>query len=162
MKKLHPSLKYAFSLIILLFIALFIATWYTVKISLQGHEKIVDPQYYEKGLNYERAIAAKREMHRQGYLLQFPEEKPELYVGSNKIQIRFHRKDQPIAQAKLSVKLARGATYRFDKNYKMQNNGEGLHVSQIEIPAEGEWLMTFFAEHGDKKLEKMYRFVVKK
>ncbi|MEM7179951.1 MAG: FixH family protein [Spirochaetota bacterium] len=161
MKKLDSSLKYAFSLIVLLFLALFAATWFTVKVSLQGHEKIVDPNYYEKGLNYEKAIAAKREMHRQGYSLQFPEEKPELRLGKNKIQIQFHKQNQAVAEAKLSVKLARGATYRFDKSYGMQSVGEGLHVSQVEVPASGEWLMTFSAKHGEQMLEKVYRFVVK-
>ncbi|MBP9889903.1 MAG: FixH family protein, partial [Leptospiraceae bacterium] len=63
----QPTLRFAFTMMGLAFAALIGATWYTVKIAMAGHEPVMDRNYYEKGLNYEKEIAESLQMKSEGY-----------------------------------------------------------------------------------------------
>ncbi len=64
---MHKSLKQAFLIIGITFLALFLATFITVRIALAGHTPPVDSNYYEKGLKYDQTVATQKAMLSEGY-----------------------------------------------------------------------------------------------
>lgn len=151
-------MKLAFAIIGLSFVGLLVATYITVKISLEGHEKIVDPAYYEKGLNYEKTTEANRKMIAAGYTIVFENgELPAVHAGDNLIRVYFRQNEKNIENAEVTMKAERGATYKYDQIVKMKPEGTGLYSANIQLPANGNWIFTFRAGVDGKFLEKSFQ-----
>jgi hypothetical protein len=163
-RDLDSSVRWAFYAMGFVFLCLFIATGITIQIALKGHEPIVDPNYYEKGLNYEKTLADIRLMKQEGYSLEGSifEERLPLQTGVNTISVQFLKNDQPITNAKIWLLRERGATFKFNQNYELQHAGEGIYTTPIDIPDVGQWVLTFHATHLDRTLSKSLKVVVQK
>lgn len=162
---MHSSLKMAFSLIGLLFLGLFIATYYTFKIAGNGHEGIVDKAYYEKGLNYEKEIKQKSELKKLGYRLDSKvlQKEESLYIGENTLNVNFNRDGQAVEKAKLSWTLERGATNRYNTSSTFTEKEKGNYTSQLNIPAGGQWILNIKAEvEGKEMVESLFFYADKK
>lgn len=163
-KELDKSVQWAFYSMGAVFLVLFIATGITIYIAVKDHEPILDADYYEKGLNYDKTLEDVRVMKEQGYNLEgelFTERFP-LTQGENPIRIRFVKQGNPITNAVIHALRERGATVKFNKTYQFQNEGNGYYTANVDIPDYGMWVLTFYATHEDRTLTKSLRVIVQR
>ncbi|WCL50506.1 FixH family protein [Leptospira sp. GIMC2001] len=162
-KDLDKSVKYAFYSMGAIFILLFIATGITVYIAKVGHEDVIEKDYYEKGLNYEKTLEDIRIMQDEGYSISSPllVDRFPLHSGKNLVQISFTKNDIPISDGKLFVLLERGATAKFNQSNELYfSNNE--YSGEIMIPDLGQWIITIKASHAGRTLTKTLKVTVQK
>jgi hypothetical protein len=156
MSKLHPTMKWAFSFVWLAFAGLMTATYITVKIANQGHESVVDPQYYEKGLNYEKEIESQKKLSKLGFSFRSPtlEDGYAFKQGKNPIEIEFLKIQEKVLDAKLTVSIERGATQKYNSVTELSINSDGKYIGDLEVPLIGEWYLTVTASTEEGSLSK--------
>ena len=159
----QPTLRFAFTMMGLAFAALIGATWYTVKIAMAGHEPVMDRNYYEKGLNYEKEIAESLQMKSEGYhfVSGLITKETTLQTGTNQIQIAILKKDLPVNGAKLFITKERTATGKFTEKKELNFTKDGNYTGNLEFPHEGEWQLTLNANVDGKSFEKTFMVSVK-
>jgi nitrogen fixation protein FixH len=156
---MDKSLRYLFYGIIFSFLCLFAATYHTVKIALAGHEPVINPNYYEVGLNYEKHLNEQKKMAEDGYLFTSPLlEKNYLVTGPNQIQVKFLKKDEVLTNSEVKVKIERKATMKFNKTIDLKVQGDGTYLGEIDVEGKGQWVMTFSGTHEGKTY--LYSFPV--
>lgn len=163
-KDLDKSVRYAFYAMGVTFVCLLIATGITVYIANKDHEPVVDPQYYEKGLNYEKTLEDIRIMQEEGYHVatSLLEETYPLVQGDNKVEILFTKSGIPLEDAKVTILRERGATFKFNKGYILTHAGKGVYTTNVDIPDLGQWVVTIQATHLERTLKKTVKIVVQR
>lgn len=163
-KDLDKSVKWAFYAMGVTFILLFIATGITIHIATKDHEPVLDPNYYEKGLNYEKAYEDIKVMKQDGYEVLSPlfDDRFPLNLGDNEVIIDFNKSGEGIDEAKVSILRERGATFKFNQNFPMENLGNGQYKTNLTIPELGQWVLTIRATHKGRTLSKIVKVVVQK
>lgn len=164
--KLKPeanSIRFAFTIMSLAFAALIGATWYTVKIALAGHEPVMDKNYYEKGMNYEKEIAQTVQMRSEGYHFKSSIMAEDAYakIGSNEISIGIFKNETPINNAKLVLTRERTATSKFTQKKEFNFDKDGIYKANIDFPQDGPWQVTLNANVDGRSFEKTFTLVVK-
>ncbi len=159
----QSTLRFAFTMMGLAFAALIAATWYTVKIAMAGHEPVMDRNYYEKGLNYEKEIAESLQMKSEGYRFESSllTKESTLQTGKNEIQIAIFKKDLPVNGAKLLLTKERTATNRFTEKKELSFDKEGSYTGNLEFPHGGDWQITLNANVEGRSFEKTFMVHVK-
>lgn len=162
MANMDKSLKRAFIVIGIAFSALMGATVYTLKVALAGHEKVVDPAYYEKGNNYDKIVAQKKEFLKEGYDFYSPilEKRTSLHSGSNPVEIQFRKGDIPITDAIVVFYWERPATKKFDSNVSLVHSKDGIYTGNVQILSYGQWVLTVSAKVQDKVFQQSYTVIV--
>ncbi len=158
---MHRSAKNVFYFIFGLFGLLFIATFVTVRLSLKNHEGVMDKDYYEKGLNYEKVIGETREMLALGYGFsgEIFENRKFLHTGKNKIRISFTKNNSEIPNASVSMIIERGATSKLTAKHELAREGNHF-IGEVELPSYGGWLFTFYGRDGKRTLQKTFQVIV--
>lgn len=159
----QPTLRFAFTMMGLAFSALIFATWYTVKIAMAGHEPVMDRNYYEKGLNYEKEIAESVQMKSEGYHFEsnIITGTAELKKDSNEIQIGIFKNQTPVNGAKLFLTKERTATNKFTEKKQLSFDKDGNYTTSLSFPHEGEWQITLQANVEGRNFEKTFMVSVK-
>ena len=154
---MHKSLKYTFYGIIVIFLFLFFATYHTLKIAFTNNEGVMNKDYYEVGLNYEKFIDAQKKLIEEGYHFesQIISENPKLKKGENNIEIKFLRESQNISGAEVELKIEKRATDKFTKIIKLQDNN-GIYSGKIFPETGGKWFLTITGNDHGKILKKYF------
>ncbi|NCN09351.1 MAG: nitrogen fixation protein FixH [Leptospira sp.] len=163
-KDLDKSVKAAFYAMGVIFIGLIIATAITIYIANKDHEDVIDRNYYEKGLNYEKTLEDNRIMEKEGYSISgnlFTERLP-FIRGKNIVELSFLKKDEPIDDGSLLLIRERGATKKFTESYQFTNLGNGKYKAEIDIPEIGQWVITVYGKHASRTFRKTIQIVVQK
>jgi len=157
-KHMEKSLRYTFYGIIATFLLLFLATYHTLKIAFSGHEGVMNKDYYEVGLNYEKFIEEQKKLIGEGYHFEgiLFGEHPILKPGENPISIKFFRGDTPISDARVTVKLEKRATDKFTKIVDIQPIENGKYEGILDIATEGKWFITITGNDNGKTLKKYF------
>ncbi|TGN18765.1 FixH family protein [Leptospira idonii] len=153
---MHVSLKRAFFFIGLTFLTLFLATAVTIKIALSGHTPPMDANYYEKGLNYDKAVASQKEMIAKGYDFEADwfQNQSSLRQGKQVITVRLKQNENPVSGAEVKLRWERSATDSFNVNSVLKETSNGKYTGEIEIPFAGSWRAVLTANTKDGSLEK--------
>lgn len=163
-KELDKSVRYAFYAMGIVFICLFIATGITINIATKDHEPVVDPNYYEKGLNYEKTLEDIKIMKQEGYNIQSSlfEERLPLKRGDNPVIIHFTKSGEDLSDAEITLLRERGATFKFNETFPFREIGNGKYEANIIIPDLGQWMLTIHATHKNRTLSKTIKVVVQR
>lgn len=147
-----------------LFLCLFIATGVTINVANDGHEPVIDPNYYEKGLNYEKTLEDIRIMQDEGYAISgsLLEDTYPLNMGDNTIQIHFSKSGTNLDDANITILRERGATFKFNQDYKLEHKGNGIYETNLTVPDLGQWVLTIRATHAGRTLRKILKVVVQR
>ncbi|TGM86679.1 FixH family protein [Leptospira licerasiae] len=150
------SLKRAFWVIKIAFLALFVATFFTVKLALAGHTPTIDSNYYEKGLKYEQSILSQRKMIEAGYGFQsdWIKNPNSLRSGKQDLLLEFKHGEQKIKGAQIQVQLDKTATEKFNESIVLQETSPGKYQGTLSIPFPGEWRISISAKIPEGILEK--------
>lgn len=156
---MHKSVKIAFFWIITLFIGLFVATYVTIQYANRDPIQVIEKNYYEKGLNYEKEIRDQKEMIAEGYRITGNIFSDGYYLkkGKNPVSIAFYLKNTIVPDSVISLQIERGATDRFNKSVSLQKNSSGEFVGEIDIAFEGPWVITATAVTNGKSFVKSSR-----
>lgn len=134
------QLKIAFGMILATFIMLFVATFYTFKVALKdGPIQLVEKDYYQIGLNYEKTLAEKKSLEKEGY--HFEILNSSWSVGKNEIQISYKKGEEFIPNESLILVVEKGATDKYNQVTNLEK-GNNLYYTKLDIPKNGKWLMT--------------------
>lgn len=147
----------------LAFTALIAATWYTVKIAMAGHEPVMDKNYYEKGMNYEKEIAQTVQMRSEGYHFRTTllEKDSEVTLGNNQLSIGIFKNEEPVKGAKLVLTRERSATNKFTEKKEFIYDKDGMYKANVDFPLDGPWQVTLNASVDGRSFEKTFMIVVK-
>ncbi|PJZ26374.1 nitrogen fixation protein FixH [Leptospira hartskeerlii] len=150
------SLKRAFWVIKIAFLALFVATFFTVKLALAGHTPTIDSNYYEKGLKYEQSILSQRKMIEAGYGFQanWIQNPSALHSGKQELELEFQHGQQKIKDAQIQVQLDKTATEKFNEIITLKETSPGKYKGMLSIPFPGEWRISISAKIPEGTLEK--------
>ncbi|MEI1278467.1 FixH family protein [Leptospira venezuelensis] len=150
------SLKRAFWAIKIAFLAMFVATFFTVKLALAGHTPTIDSNYYEKGLKYEQSILSQRKMIENGYGFQadWIQNPGSLQSGKQELQLEFKHGQQKIQGAQIQVQLDKTATEKFNESVTFKETSPGNYKGILSIPFPGEWRISISAKTPEGVLEK--------
>lgn len=134
------QLKIAFGMIITTFLLLFVATYYTFKVALKdGPIQLVDKDYYQVGLNYEKTLAEKKRLESEGY--HFELLNPNLNVGKNDLQIAFKKGEEFLPNQNLILVLEKKATDKYNQVIDLEK-GTNSYYTTLDIPQNGKWILT--------------------
>jgi len=157
-KGMDQSLKYTFYGIFAIFLSLFAATYHTLKVAFTGNEGVMNKNYYEVGLNYEKFIEDQKVMIEEGYhfegsLLSL---NPSLKKGVNTIEIEFLKGNDKLNTAEVELKIEKRATDNFTKITKLTREDNGKYIGNIELQNEGKWFITITGIAEGRVLKKYF------
>ncbi|WP_039938699.1 FixH family protein [Leptospira noguchii] len=155
---LHKSMKLAFFWIWIAFIALIGATIVTIRYANSGDTGLIEKEYYEKGLNYEKSILEQKKMIEEGYSYEsiLFTQNPNLKTGRNSIEVRFLKSKVPITGAKLKIEIERPATDLWNRNLILKEDPKtsGTYFGVLEFSGTGKWALNIKGEISGKTLKK--------
>ncbi len=168
------SLKRAFTIIGLFFIALFIGIGFTLKLAFENVEPVTDERYYERGLDYQQRLDALNRGEANGWeldssLFQDPEARP-LAPGVHPVEWTLaNRRGEEIQDAEVRITLDRPATSSGRTTSVVRlADGERINASlyrfktNLALPRGGYWDVTFEAKvNSDAELSRTSRVFVR-
>ncbi|TGK37427.1 nitrogen fixation protein FixH [Leptospira gomenensis] len=162
---LHKSMKVAFVWVGIAFVALISATAITIRYASEGYTGPIEKEYYEKGLNYEKAILEQKNMIAAGYSFDgdlFSKE-PKLERGKNRTIIRFSKSGAAITGAKLEIQLERSATDLWNRTIQLKEDSKrpGEYSGILEFSETGRWILTVKGENSGKTLRRTFEVEIR-
>ncbi len=134
------ELKVAFGMILLTFILLFVATFYTFKVALKdGPIQLVDKDYYQIGLNYEKTLEDRKKLEKQGYRFEILNQN--LNLGKNELQVIYKKGDEFLPNQNLILVLEKGATDKYNQILDLEK-GNNSYYTTLNISQSGKWILT--------------------
>lgn len=157
------SVRFLFTILGLAFAALIVATWHTINLAMAGHEPIIDKNYYEKGLDYEKEIAKSKQLQIEGYRFEsiFSQTGANLTKAAQEVQVKLIQKDVPVNDAKLFLTRERTATSKYTERIELILEKDGIYKANLGFPFDGSWQVTLTADLKGRKFEKTYMVLVK-
>jgi nitrogen fixation protein FixH len=114
---------------------------------------------YERGLDYNKALAAQAEQDRLGWQAQAK------ITGENGVRslvVRMTDRDgRPMDGLALSAYLVRPANEGLDLTISPRPMGGGRYVAEFALPADGQWELRLVAQSGDAVWQHSERLFVK-
>ncbi|XDD44597.1 FixH family protein [Leptospira sp. WS60.C2] len=160
-KNLHPSLRNAMYVVLLSFTALVAATFYTIRLTYKHFEPVMDKNYYEIGLNYEKAIENQKELLKQGYKLTTNWDNTTLLpMGNLDLTVTLHQNEKITKADSLYVILERNATTRNTTRYDLKPSDLGF-TGNIPLKETGTWNMRIIASIQGKSFEREGKITVR-
>lgn len=153
---LHPSLRNVMYAVILCFVALMAATFYTIRLTYQNFEPVLDKNYYEIGLNYEQAIKDQKLLIGDGYSIELALGTGDILLnsGPQTATVSILKSGNPGEATSVTLILERSATIKNTYTYPLEKTPSGKFVGTINIPGPGSWNTRTIAEIAGKKFEK--------
>ncbi|MCW7500445.1 FixH family protein [Leptospira soteropolitanensis] len=162
-KELHPSLRNAMYVVLISFTALVAATFYTIRLTYKNFEPVMDKNYYEIGLNYEKAIENQKELLKEGYLIKTNWDNQILLpMGESEISVQLEKNGtQTNSSAKtMTVFLERNATTKNTARYDLKPTPNGF-VGKIPLLEKGTWNLRLVADIDGKSFEREGKISIK-
>ncbi|TGL41587.1 hypothetical protein EHQ49_08190 [Leptospira perdikensis] len=153
-KELHPSLRSAMYVVLFSFTALVAATFYTIRLTYKNFEPVMDKNYYEIGLNYEKAIETQKGFLKQGYLIKTSwDNQTILPLGESEITAQLEKSGVLAQASSMTVFLERNATTKNTAHYDLKSNGNGFS-GKISLLEKGTWNLRLVANIDGKTFER--------
>ncbi|WP_243836510.1 FixH family protein [Leptospira meyeri] len=160
-KELHPSLRNAMYVVLFSFTALVAATFYTIRLTYKNFEPVMDKNYYEIGLNYEKAIENQKELLKQGYLIKTNWDNQSLLpIGESEISVQLEKSGTVTNAKSMAVYLERNATTKNTARYELKPTPSGF-VGKIPLLERGTWNLRLVADIDGKSFEREGKISVK-
>ncbi|MDF3819932.1 FixH family protein [Leptospira sp. 96542] len=153
-QNLHPSLRNAMYMVLVSFIALVSATVYTIRLTYKHFEPVMDKNYYEIGLNYEKAIENQKTLMQEGYSIQSNWDQATIIpMGEHLIKVNIEKYGYAVATPKVTLTLERNATTSQTLKYDLKQD-VGHFVANINLKEKGTWNTRIITEIAGKQFEK--------
>ncbi|MCW7482950.1 FixH family protein [Leptospira kanakyensis] len=160
-KELHPSLRTAMYVVLFSFTALVAATFYTIRLTYKHFEPVMDKNYYEVGLNYEKAIENQRDLLKQGYSIKSNWDKFNILpLGESEILVQLEKNGTLTNAKSMTVYLERNATTKNTAHFNLKPTANGF-VGKIPLLEKGTWNLRLVADISGKSFEREGKISVK-
>lgn len=160
-KDLHPSLRNAMYVVLFSFTALVAATFYTIRLTFQHFEPVMDKNYYEIGLNYEKAIENQKELLSQGFQLNTNWDKTTLLpLGELDLNVSLNQNGVAAKADSVYIILERNATTKNTARYDLKPSNLDF-VGKIPLNEKGTWNMRIIASINGKSFEREGKITVR-
>ena len=136
------------------FVFLAIADGFFVYLATSTHTGVVKEQAYEKGLDYNSAIAAKETQEALGWESQLAYEKGELRV------VVSDAAGAPLTQAKVRAYFHRPTQDGYDFEQDLTEKENGIYRARIDFPLKGQWDITWVTQWKQHSYQKKTRIAV--
>jgi len=143
-------------LVLLSFVGLIAATFYTIRLTYKHFEPVMDKDYYEIGLNYENSIKDQKELMNQGFQLDLKIGNGDIILTKGIMPVVVSvKQNQNLSNAdSIKLILERSATTKQTYNYELKKSSDGIYKTNIEIKDIGSWNTRVIAIIGGKTFEK--------
>ncbi|PJZ36250.1 hypothetical protein CH354_14230 [Leptospira levettii] len=160
-KDLHPSLRNAMYVVLFSFTGLVAATFYTIRLTYKHFEPVMDKNYYEIGLNYEKAIENQKELIKQGYKLSTNWDKTTILpLGELDLTVTLNQNESFVKADSMYVILERNATTKNTTRYDLKPSDLNF-IGKIPLKESGTWNMRLIAIISGKSFEREGKITVK-
>ncbi|MCW7473192.1 FixH family protein [Leptospira levettii] len=160
-KDLHPSLRNAMYVVLFSFTGLVAATFYTIRLTYKHFEPVMDKNYYEIGLNYEKAIENQKELIKQGYKLSTNWDKTTILpLGELDLTVTLNQNESFVKADSMYVILERNATTKNTTRYDLKPSDLNF-IGKISLKESGTWNMRLIANISGKSFEREGKITVK-
>ncbi|TGM40445.1 hypothetical protein EHQ75_08305 [Leptospira levettii] len=160
-KDLHPSLRNAMYVVLFSFTGLVAATFYTIRLTYKHFEPVMDKNYYEIGLNYEKAIENQKELIKQGYKLSSNWDKTTILpLGELDLTVTLNQNESFVKADSMYVILERNATTKNTTRYDLKPSDLNF-IGKIPLKESGTWNMRLIANISGKSFEREGKITVK-
>ncbi|MCW7509573.1 FixH family protein [Leptospira levettii] len=160
-KDLHPSLRNAMYVVLFSFTGLVAATFYTIRLTYKHFEPVMDKNYYEIGLNYEKAIENQKELIKQGYKLSTNWDKTSILpLGELDLTVTLNQNESFVKADSMYVILERNATTKNTTRYDLKPSDLNF-IGKIPLKESGTWNMRLIANISGKSFEREGKITVK-
>ncbi|MCW7463905.1 MULTISPECIES: FixH family protein [Leptospira] len=160
-KDLHPSLRNAMYVVLFSFTGLVAATFYTIRLTYKHFEPVMDKNYYEIGLNYEKAIENQKELIKQGYKLSTNWDKTTILpLGDLELTVTLNQNESFVKADSMYVILERNATTKNTTRYDLKPS-DLTFTGKIPLKESGTWNMRLIANISGKSFEREGKIIVK-
>ncbi|MCG6149568.1 FixH family protein [Leptospira levettii] len=160
-KDLHPSLRNAMYVVLFSFTGLVAATFYTIRLTYKHFEPVMDKNYYEIGLNYEKAIENQKELIKQGYKLSTNWDKTTILpLGELDLTVTLNQNESFVKADSMYVILERNATTKNTTRYDLKPSDLNF-IGKIPLKESGTWNMRLIANISGKSFEREGKITVK-
>ncbi|TGM77830.1 FixH family protein [Leptospira bouyouniensis] len=160
-KELHPSLRNAMYVVLFSFTALVAATFYTIRLTFKHFEPVMDKNYYEIGLNYEKAIENQKELLNQGYKLTTNWDNTTLLpLGEIDLNVTLNQKETLVKADSIYVILERNATTKNTTRYDLKPSNLGF-TGKIPLKETGTWNLRIISNINGKLFERESKITVR-
>ncbi|MCW7467407.1 hypothetical protein EHQ96_02235 [Leptospira levettii] len=160
-KDLHPSLRNAMYVVLFSFTGLVAATFYTIRLTYKHFEPVMDKNYYEIGLNYEKAIENQKELIKQGYKLSTNWDKTTILpLGELDLTVTLNQNESFAKADSMYVILERNATTKNTTRYDLKPSDLNF-IGKIPLKESGTWNMRLIANISGKSFEREGKITVK-
>ncbi|MCW7470859.1 FixH family protein [Leptospira kanakyensis] len=159
-KELHPSLRTAMYVVLFSFTALVAATFYTIRLTYKHFEPVMDKNYYEVGLNYEKAIENQRDLLKQGYSIKSNWDKFNILpLGESEILVQLEKNGTLTNANSMTVYLERNATTKNTTSYGLKPTASGF-IGKISLLEKGTWNLRLVSNIDGKSFEREGKILV--
>lgn len=160
-KNLHPSLRDAMYVVLLSFVLLIAATVYTIRLTFKQYEPVMDKNYYEVGLNYEKTIESQRLLTKEGYqLVSSWDSTPLLQTGESILSVSVLRAGKLTDASSVVLYLERNATTKNGSEIQFHKQGNEF-IANIPKLEPGTWNTRIVANISGKSLSKEGKIAIR-
>ncbi|WP_244147779.1 FixH family protein [Leptospira yanagawae] len=160
-KDLHPSLRNAMYVVLFSFTALVAATFYTIRLTFQHFEPVMDKNYYEIGLNYEKAIENQKDLLSQGYQLTTNWDNTTLLpLGESNLTVSLNQKGVLAKADSIYIVLERNATTKHTARYDLTPSNLSF-TGKISLKETGTWNLRIISSINGKTFEREGKITVR-
>lgn len=143
------------------FVCLILATVYTVRLTFKHYEPVMDKNYYEVGLNYEKAIESQRLLTKEGYFLTSSwDSSPILAKGDSTISVIITKQGKSQEADSVSLFLERNATTKNAIKYELKKQGES-YIANVPMKESGTWNTRIVADFSGRSFSKEGKIAVR-
>ncbi|ABZ95883.1 hypothetical protein EHQ92_15625 [Leptospira biflexa] len=160
-KDLHPSLRNAMYVVLFSFFALVAATFYTIRLTFQHFEPVMDKNYYEIGLNYEKAIQNQKELLNEGYKLTTNWDNTTLLpLGELDLKVSLYQNEKLAKADSMYIILERNATTKSTKKYDLKPSNDSF-TGKVPLKETGTWNLRIISNINGKLFEREGKITVR-
>ena len=142
-------------LMLVLFLALVVATVWRINTALESHPGMVVEDAYESGERYGEVLATKKKLDEQGWMLEFLAPELTLYQTPQTYRVSISQHTEVLKDAKVIIDFERSVGPKNQFSVPMKFDGS-LYTAQVSLPLKGRWNATVQINkgsfsHGDFK-----------
>lgn len=116
---------------------------------------------YEKGLAYNKALAAIQAEERLGWTVE-PQIDPSAITTGGPVTVTAKDRDgKPLDDLEVAIQLVRPTTAGYDSVHELVAQGAGRYQAFLKLPLPGLWDVKVLASRGADQVETMRRVVLK-
>lgn len=145
--EIKKSGRFVFLLFLGFFALIMIVNGIFATLAIKTHSGVVTANAYERGLTYNRIIAAAHEQDMLGW-------SGDMTLDSNTLTYSLRGHDgAPVSGAKVMLELTRPVAPGLDFNLTLVESARGDYSSTITFPAPGQWQARAFVKWQDKQFQ---------